>query len=333
MQESFIFLLAALVSAFGFLLSYKIHQKKQVAGPLMCPLRANCDRVIRSSHSQLFGVSLEKFGMLYHGLAYLFYFGSFFFVQHIPVWVLFVVSIGTLFSFIFSLYLTAVQFFVLKSWCSWCIGSALLATTNFILIFFVSDLPVIELLGTYRRIILIAHVFAVSLGMGGALITDLLFFKFLKDYQISESENTILETLTSAIWVALLVLLVSGVGIYLPKIAQYNDTPKFLAKMSVIVIITINGFLLSKIVTPKLTSLRFDVPQMLDPKLNRIRAISFALGAISLTSWLTSFVFAMLKNLPHSYVELMSIYGAILLVMIIGSQIAHYFFTRKKIEL
>ena len=103
--------------------------------------------------------------------------------------------------------------------------------------------------------------------------------------------------------------------------------------MSVIVIITINGFLLNKIVTPKLTSLRFDVPQMLDPKLNRVRAISFALGAISLTSWLAAFVFAMLKNLPNSYWELMAIYGGILIVMIIGSQIAHYLFTRKRIEL
>ncbi|MEI6400518.1 MAG: vitamin K epoxide reductase family protein [bacterium] len=333
MQESFVFLSAALVSVLGFLLSYKIYQKKQVAGPLVCPLRANCDRVIRSSHSKIFGVSLEWFGMFYHVVGFLFYVGTFLFAVHIPLWAVFMASIATLFSFIFSLYLTAVQLFVLKSWCSWCMGSALLATINFILIYFVSDLPIISLLETHRRIILIVHILAVSLGMGGALITDMLFFKFLKDYQISEAENTILETLSNAIWIALLILLVSGVGIYLPKIAQYNDTPKFLAKMSVIVIITINGFLLNKMVTPKLTSLRFDVPQMLDPKLNRIRAISFALGAISLTSWLTAFVFAMLKNLPHSYGELMGIYGAILIVMITGSQIAHYLFTHKKIEL
>lgn len=45
-----------------------------------------------------------------------------------------------------------------------------------------------EIFRDFREYIVIACAFAAAIGLGGATITDVFFFKFLKDLKISECE-------------------------------------------------------------------------------------------------------------------------------------------------
>lgn len=116
------------LAVLGFLLCANIHRKKKHDKPLVCPLNGNCDSVINSPYSKLFGVSLEIYGMLYYAFIIVAYVIMYIVpALHTPVISYPVVgtSIG---AFLFSLYLVFIQAFKLKSWCVWCLSSALLST-------------------------------------------------------------------------------------------------------------------------------------------------------------------------------------------------------------
>ena len=88
-------------------------------------------------------------------------------------------------------------------------------------------------LGTYHDALLIAHVAAMALGLGSATITDIFFFKFLKDFRISSWEAGVMRTLSLFIWFALGMLVVTGIGLYLPEADVLRQSPKFLTKLVV----------------------------------------------------------------------------------------------------
>ena len=89
------------------------------------------------------------------------------------------------------------------------------------------------------------HLFGFGIGLGAVTITDILFFKFLKDFKISEFESDILHTLSQVIWFALTVIIISGLGLYLPEAQELNQSGKFLAKMAVVAVILLNGTFLN----------------------------------------------------------------------------------------
>ena len=113
----------------GFLLCVHIYRKKRSPKPLICPLKGDCESVLKSDYSTLFGIGLEVYGLLYYGMVTVAYTAMYFYPEfHVPLAYLPIlgVSIG---AFLFSLYLTGVQAFKIKSWCTWCLTSAAISTT------------------------------------------------------------------------------------------------------------------------------------------------------------------------------------------------------------
>ena len=122
----------------GFLLASYIRHKKVSNEILVCPLKSNCETVIFSNYSKLFGIPVEILGILYYltiTLAYVF-----FLVVPISMPQLLVLGVSslTVLAFLFSLYLTFVQAFALKQWCTWCLISAGLCTAIFSLVILAS---------------------------------------------------------------------------------------------------------------------------------------------------------------------------------------------------
>lgn len=103
-----------------------------------------------------------------------------------------------------------------------------------------------------RDSLIILHVLGVSLGLGGAVITDLFFFKFLKDLRISNEEADTLRTLSNIIWSAIIVLIVTGVGLFWPQSERLLDSGKFLTKIIAVIVLVINGFMLNFLIAPRL---------------------------------------------------------------------------------
>ena len=128
-----------LLSLVGLSVSTYIYSKKRKKKKLICPRYSNCETVIHSDYSRIFGIPVEALGIIY----YLFMALSYSVVLVFGLWstqiaeILFGVSAC---SVVFSLYLVSLQVFVIRQLCAWCLLSAL---TSF-LIFVVSYLHTVS---------------------------------------------------------------------------------------------------------------------------------------------------------------------------------------------
>lgn len=327
-----IFHLALIIlGVIGFVVSAYIFSKKRRGKKVVCPLRGSCDRVITSRYGTFFGVSLEIFGIGYYALITLYhvlFLFSPFFSQSIFLYAHVLFSLGAV---LFSLYLLGVQIFVLRTWCTWCIISMLasIGILGFLVVGYQLTLPTI--LGEFVRMSTMAHLLGVSLGLGAATITDVFFLRFLKDYKITKEESQTLDILSEVIWVALGILFISGILLFIPKADVLAESGKFITKMVALVVITLNGFALNLIVAPKLIELHFAGEDTEETKeLRRLRKLAFALGGVSITSWYFVFVLGSLRGITFPFISLVGIYGGLLVLAILGSQIFGAILHKKK---
>ena len=309
-----------LLGLFGFLVCFYIYSKKIAKKKLICPMRASCDTVLHSTHSNFLGFSLERIGLIYYGLVIAIHVVSFVSPNIFGEFIIFISIFSSAFAALFSFYLLSVQAFVLRKWCSWCLMSASASIAIFIGVFFfpLYDLKII--FADLKHIITILHLFGVVIGLGAATISDILFFKFLKDYKISEEENETLTTLSQTIWFALGLLIITGIALYIPSSERLVDSGKFLAKMSAVGVLMVNGFLLNILVAPSLVRMSFveNDPHEKD-EFKKLRNSSFIFGAISIVSWYFVFVLGALRGKTFDYWNLILIYVSLLLFAIILS--------------
>lgn len=304
----------------GFSIAFYIFYRKCAEEHLICPLRGDCDSVVHSEYAIFLTIPVEVWGMLYYAMLAITYGAIAYFPLLASPFVVFVLLGATIIAFLFSLYLTFIQAFALHEWCTWCLFSAGLCTLVLLSAFLglPFDLPL--LLSANHDFIFALHLFAVALGLGGATITDVFFFKFLKDFRISKSEAAVLRMLSQIIWFALGLIVLTGIGLYIPDAALFNDSSKFLAKLCVVFVLLVNGAFLNLLVSPKLVRISFGGTHTHKPhELRLLRRLAFALGAVSITSWYAAFFVAMLGG-SFSLAMLLGSYGIALLLAILGSQ-------------
>lgn len=181
--------------------------------------------------------------------------------------------------------------------------------------------------------LVIIHTIGFIFGLGGATISDILFFKFLKDFKISKFESSVLDTLSKVIWAGLIILILSGIGLYLTDPALYNQSPKFLAKMAVVGVILINGTALNMFISPKLRKISFvETYDHAHRELRRLRRTAFALGAVSMVSWYSAFFLGSLRSLALGAFEILAIYFVLLAEAVITSQLVEYALSKRRIH-
>jgi hypothetical protein len=191
----------------------------------------------------------------------------------------------------------------------------------------------VEFFSAHKSVFLTLHIMGVAVGMGGATIADMLFFNFLRDFSISKKESEVLETLSNAIMAALGVLWVSGAALYFSDPVGFAASPAFLVKMTILAVLTVNGILMHKFIAPHMVDFSFlRHPLHARHVMHTMRAVAFAMGAVSFTSWYSVFFIAMLKSyLPAgaSYVHLLLAYAFIASFAVLSSQIIHTHIRRK----
>lgn len=334
------YILIALAAFSGLILTIYIHHKKRYHEPMVCPLGTDCTTVVTSEFSHFLGVPVEWWGMLYYATI----FATYVSVLVIPTaieWGLLVMVVPlSLGAFLFSVYLTFIQAVTLRQWCTWCLISAGLCTLIFA--FTLSGIAtfmtgLVSALVTYKTFIVGLHVLGVAIGLGGASLADLFFFKFLKDLRISEREAEVLRGISQFIWLGLAILIISGTGLFLTNPALYASSPKFLVKMIVVAVIIINGAFLNLFITPKLIRISFgDQHRHAKGELRTDRRLAYAQGAISASSWYSAFILGLLPQSPLDFLPLLGLYVAVVLAAVLGSQIIEHFIARrgwKEVEL
>lgn len=300
--------------------------KKYKNQKLACPRNNPCDSVTHSSFAKTLGIPNEVLGILYF-LAVAFLLVNILLTGG-TAWSLYVLFFIVIFGGLFSAYLVGLQAFIIKSWCIWCLG---VAFSNLILIVSLFGFPtenIFPILASQKVLWVIVHNIGFILGVGAATITDVFFFKFLKDNIITQEEKDTMDTLSAVIWAGLAILVVSGIALYIPEQARLAVSSKFLIKVVVIGVIVLNGFLLNMIVAPNMRRLSFEgsLPE------KRFRRLAFALGGISFTSWYIAFFLGALRKIPIDFSFALWTYLAILALVIVGSQIMERLVTKSHLS-
>lgn len=318
----FAYIVIIIAAVSGFILAAYLGRKKKTHQSMVCPLHGDCEAVIQSEYSRFLGIPVEWLGMLYYVIIAFSY--AVFLIWPalaIPSVVFIVLSLSTA-AFLFSLYLTFIQIALLRELCTWCLTSAGICTIIFATALLGSEFSFLELLIQHRPIIVMLHLVGLALGLGGATFGDLFFFRFLKDLRISQYESEILKGISQVVWFGLALLIISGLALYLPYASDYNASSKFLAKVSIILVIITNGAFLNLMVAPRLIHITFGDMHAHQPgELRKARKLAFALGAISFVSWYSALILGALDSVPLSYSALMTIYFTLILVAILGSQL------------
>ncbi len=309
----------------GILVSGYMYLKKKHHQTLSCPRDNPCDVVVHSRFGTTLGISNELLGIGYFSLVALCILLRTtvpFFHADIVSYVLFLVlSSGAL----FSLYLIGLQAFIIRSWCAWCLC---IAGINAVLIISMATLSfnaMFPLLVSQKLWWVIIHNIGFILGVGSATITDIFFFRSLRDNTISQEEKETMDTFSTIIWAGLGILIVSGIAMYVPDQVRLAMSAKFLLKLVVVGVIVANGILLNMIVSPHMRRLTFsgEVPA------RRFRRLAFALGGISFTSWYLAFFLGSLRRIHITFIPAVLGYVALLVAVVIGSQIMERHITKK----
>ena len=177
-----------------------------------------------------------------------------------------------------------------------------------------------------RILLIILHVIGTVLGAGAATVTDYLVFKFSKDVKIDKDEFQILQTISDIIWAGLLLLLITGLGFIALHISDFGTVrdiyslDKIWAKITIVIILTLNGFFVHYYVLPTLKKRLGKT--LATPAFIQKSFFIFSPGAISAVSWYSALILGAWRGLDASYAEIMSGYIAILAGAIIVSNIA-----------
>ncbi|TVR37343.1 MAG: hypothetical protein EA390_00135 [Balneolaceae bacterium] len=172
------------------------------------------------------------------------------------------------------------------------------------------------------------HLLGLVLGLGGALILDVMIFHFLNNLTISSREAVIMHLISQMIILGLALLIVSGFALTLISPEVYLENPRFLMKMTAVGVVTINGVLLNLFVVPKMEQISFQKGEI-EKNTGLIRG-AFVAGAVSMISWLSVFILAMINPLEaYSFETLLAGYLVLLAVTVAGGLIMKKVYERK----
>jgi len=166
---------------------------------------------------------------------------------------------------------------------------------------------------SWRLIALYPHLLACCVALGGIIISDAKCI--LRKGQLTESDTVFLMELSRIVSIALIVLWLTGLSIiaidfsHWPSWAELAAKPKLIAKLTVVSILTLNGYLLHRIVLPNFAARK----TLCSIETARLRTM-FMLGAVSATSWLFAAFLGIAKPLAAAlgFTGFMTMYAALI---------------------
>lgn len=195
--------------------------------------------------------------------------------------------------------------------------------------FLIATLQQKEVMTLMRLGVIYVHLIVCCVAVGLVLTSDLAMLKQLFKGQGVKQCNEHLEHLKNAVGLSLIVLWVSGIGIIAMDASsaglQYFLNPKLQAKITVVILLTINGMVLHNTVLPALQQ----AGSLLKLPLS-MRNLAIFTGALSGVSWFYAALLGVGHPLAWKYSlsELMTAYP----LMIVGATLAMLSLTKWSID-
>lgn len=168
---------------------------------------------------------------------------------------------------------------------------------------------------TIKTIYTIIHVFGAILGAGGAFASDAMFFKTIKDGVIEKTELDFMKLGSKLVWAGVFVLVISGILLFMTDPSRYLNSPKFMVKITIVAIIILNGIIFHLIHLPHIGK---HIGLKINESPSFIKKSSFLLasGALSMVSWVSTVILGMLRQVPYSYLEILSVYLVLVILAV-----------------
>lgn len=169
----------------------------------------------------------------------------------------------------------------------------------------------------WHIVALAGHLVGFALGVGGATISDITFLNAIKYKRLSIQQYRFLRILSRVVWLGLLILILSGLFMFYLIYVERNGLPllasaRWQAKLSLVVIVFINGLYFMRQVFP---SLKKVTDQELTPQSFGTSLWKFAIpGTISILSWYSILI---LSVLPRTVKIPLAYYGLAYAVLLI----------------
>lgn len=166
----------------------------------------------------------------------------------------------------------------------------------------------------------VVHLFGVAIGAGGAFVSDALFLRSARDRVLSDDEIKLLNTVGVMVWLGLGLLVLSGIAMFLERPEELLNSVKFIAKMSIVLVIILNGIVFH---TYHIPHMKRHVGKHM-PKSSTFKKRSrFMLlsGSISVTSWLCAVLLGALPSVPFTLVQTLGLYCGLLIIVGILTQL------------
>ncbi len=178
----------------------------------------------------------------------------------------------------------------------------------------------------FKRILLLIHILGTAIGLGATIFLDIYFVRRLYHRAIDSPSIELLKFGSNLVSLGLVMLWISGLGFLLHYLTFAPDSlanPKIWAKVSIVVLLTINGIILHKYVFNFINQSK-GKPLLEELNLNKAMIFLFP-GAISATCWFFSVVLGVVKefNFMFTVSTFLGFYISLLAVAIIVLSIGH----------
>lgn len=300
----------------GLTVSTYLHfKKKNLSEGMVCPMDGSCEDVITSKYSKFLGLDVEILGMLYYTTIIVAYTVFLFTPQVAPPWFVFGVLMSSIVAVMFSLYLTFLQAFTLKMWCTWCLISATFTGLILTAALPAAAIGLSALMSQFMPVLLWLAVIGSAIGLGTSIAYDALYLTYLKDFEISEAQAQSLNTINHLVWasIAAVFLGTAGMAIGNPEIL---GTPSFLASVFVLGFIVLNDSSYTLYLGNKLSDLTFADKEG-EKDFRAEKQASFMMASFSTVSWTALLTLQILEPTMNVY-NLLATYMALLGVIGLG---------------
>lgn len=327
MTLNFITLLVIALSGFGILF-YAFLQRRKKKGKDLPKDPEKDDPILHIRNKLFFEIPVEKILLGYFIIVTLTYLVKFIMDIRVGGIDLAILYLSGLTLFL-GIYKMSMSVGVVNKFHPWLLFSMAFSLIIFIAVYTGMPMDIREFLEDTREYNLTIHLLGLAMGLGGTLVVDIMFTHFMRNYTISARESVIMHLISQMIIFGIFLLILSGFALYLPAAESFNENPRFIMKMIVVLVVIINGGVLNLYLTPKMKKI-----SLVDDEKHRyekLTRISFALGAISIVSWLSAFLLAMLKDLftmPFYYLAIG--YLVLLLLAAGGSQMARVYYEKQE---